>query len=230
MNLKIETQEIALNSNSKTTRITHYLPQKTQEEYLGHLFIVQENNALDKDDQDLSEIISSSLNKHYYSQSINPEKNFHHSLRATNTIINEITKENPYAFAQIRSLILIISPNYFYLSYNYPFNAFLVRQEKVINLSPTKNNFQPHPTFTEFISDEIKNNDKIFIFSPSLLIKPSVEMQLNNPLPEIAKSTQALIQKKKLTHGSALLIKIRQQEKEQDNPTPSLNLKDIIEE
>ncbi len=230
MILKIKTQEIALNSRNKTTKIIHYSPQRTQEEYLGHLFIVQENNALDRNDQDLSEVISSSLNKYYHLESINPKKSFHRCLRSTNTIINEITNENPHAFSQIKSLVLIISPNYFYLSYNYPFNAILIRQEKIINLLSTKNNPQHSSIFNEFISDQIKDNDKIFIFSPSLLIKPQIEIQTNNSLPETIKNIQTIIQNKKLTHGGVLLLEINKQEKEQDNLTPSLNLKDIIKE
>ncbi|HHD92368.1 MAG TPA: hypothetical protein ENL06_01955, partial [Candidatus Portnoybacteria bacterium] len=194
MELKIETQKITLNSNNKTTSIIHYSPQKIEEKYLGHLFIIQESSTSGKDSQDLSEVISSSLARYYNPKSINPEENFHRSLRATNTIIKEITEENPRAFSQTKSLILAISPNYFYLSYSHSFNVILVRQEKIINLLSTKNNYLPHLTFTEIISDKIQNNDKIFIFSPSLLIKPQTELQLNNSLPEIIKNIQSVIQ------------------------------------
>ena len=223
----IDFQKIIANPENKKSEIIYLLPQdNVKQEYF---FVVQENLNT-KSPQDLSGLIFSSLSKHYFSgEFTDAEKNFQHSLQSTNQIIKEITKENPKAFYQIKSLVISLTSDHFYLSCNHSFKVFLQRQNKMVNLLSNELLSLKQPLFTAVISDKIKSGDKIIIFSPGLLINPSTEIQPAKSLPELKKQIEKIIQQKKISRGCALLIEAEKQEEKSKNPTPPLELKKIID-
>jgi len=165
-------------------------------------------------------VINTFINSYYKSSNASDSVNFELTIKNVNETLGRITRNGITNWiGNLNAILAVINENKLYLTQAGKAEAYLFRESKISHITDDFNaNIEPHPlkTFSNIISGELKNGDKIIFASPVLFDYISIErlrqIITSGGIYTASENIAEILRKEKTNKVNALIMEINSKE------------------